>query len=93
MKYVKLERDGVAVWGVLEGELIRTLAKPPFGEVCYDGASLSLSAHTAGGCRLLAPCAATKIVCVGKNYYDHAVEMGEGTVSYTHLTLPTKHAV
>ena len=25
-----------------------------------------------------APCEATKIVCVGKNYYDHAVEMGEG---------------
>ena len=40
MKYVKLERDGAAVWGVLEGELIRTLAK-------YFPSSPSLSASWA----------------------------------------------
>lgn len=73
MNYVKLLRDGRAVWGVLQGELVRTLARPPFEELCYDGETLPLEA-----CRLLAPCEATKIVCVGKNYYDHAVEMGEG---------------
>ena len=48
-------------------------AHPPFEGICYDGESLPLEA-----CRLLAPCEATKIVCVGKNYYDHAMEMGEG---------------
>ncbi|OUQ59431.1 2-hydroxyhepta-2,4-diene-1,7-dioate isomerase [Flavonifractor sp. An112] len=73
MRYVKLLRDGKGVWGVLQGDLVRTLTKPPFEELCYDGASLPLEA-----CRLVAPCEATKIVCVGKNYYDHAVEMGEG---------------
>ena len=73
MRYVKLLRDGKGVWGVLQGDLVRTLTKPPFEEICYDGESLPLEA-----CRLLAPCEATKIVCVGKNYYDHAVEMGEG---------------
>lgn len=73
MKYVKLLRDGKGVWGVLQGDLVRTLTKPPFEELCYDGETLPLEA-----CRLLAPCEATKIVCVGKNYYDHAVEMGEG---------------
>ena len=73
MRYVKLLRDGKGVWGVLQGDLVRTLTKPPFEELCYDGAALPLEA-----CRLLAPCEATKIVCVGKNYYDHAVEMGEG---------------
>lgn len=73
MRYVKLLRDGKGVWGVLQGELVRTLTQPPFEEICYDGESLPLEA-----CRLLAPCEATKIVCVGKNYYDHAVEMGEG---------------
>ena len=36
----------------------------------YDGESLPLEA-----CRLLAPCEATKLVCVGKNYYDHIEEM------------------
>lgn len=73
MKYVKLLRDGKSVWGVLQGDLVRTLTKPPFEELCYDGETLPLEA-----CRLLAPCEATKIVCVGKNYYDHAMEMGEG---------------
>ena len=73
MRYVKLLRDGKGVWGVLQGDLVRTLTKPPFEEICYDGESLPLEA-----CRLLAPCEATKIVCVGKNYYDHAIEMGEG---------------
>ena len=73
MRYVKLLRDGKGVWGVLQGDLVRTLTKPPFEELCYDGESLPLEA-----CRLVAPCEATKIVCVGKNYYDHAVEMGEG---------------
>ncbi len=73
MNYVKLLRDGQAVWGVLQGDLVRTLTSPPFEELCYDGETLPLEA-----CRLLAPCEATKIVCVGKNYYDHALEMGEG---------------
>ena len=72
MRYVKLLRDGKGVWGVLQGDLVRTLTRPPFEEICYDGESLPLEA-----CRLLAPCEATKIVCVGKNYYDYAVEMGE----------------
>ena len=73
MRYVKLLRDGKGVWGVLHGDLVRTVTRPPFEEICYDGESLPLEA-----CRLVAPCEATKIVCVGKNYYDHAVEMGEG---------------
>ena len=73
MRYVKLLRDGKGVWGVLHGDMVRTLARPPFEGICYDGESLPLEA-----CRLLAPCEATKIVCVGKNYYDHAMEMGEG---------------
>ena len=73
MRYVKLLRDGKGVWGVLQGDLVRTLTRPPFEGICYDGESLPLEA-----CRLVAPCEATKIVCVGKNYYDHAMEMGEG---------------
>ena len=70
MKYVKILRDGKGVWGVLHGDLVRTLEAPPFEELRYDGESLPLEA-----CRLLAPCEATKLVCVGKNYYDHIEEM------------------
>ena len=70
MRYVKLLREGAPVWGVLEGETVRTLRTPPFEGLTYDGESLSLA-----DCTLLAPCEATKIVCVGKNYYDHIEEM------------------
>ena len=73
MKYVRILRNEKPVWGVLQGDTVRTLACPPYEGVCYDGESLPLSS-----CTLLAPCEPTKIVCVGKNYYDHAMEMGEG---------------
>ena len=66
MRFVKLLREGRGVWGVLHGDVVRTLTEPPFEGVRYDGESLPLS-----GCRLLAPCEATKIVCIGKNYSDH----------------------
>lgn len=70
MKYVKLERDGSAVWGVLQDNVVHTLTKPPFEELCYDGQSLPLAE-----CKLVAPCEATKIVCIGKNYWDHIEEL------------------
>ena len=48
-----------------------TLEGDPFGELVYDGDSFPLAQ-----CRLLAPCTPSKIVCVGKNYAEHALEMG-----------------
>lgn len=71
MKYVHISRPDGPCWGVVKGENVLTLSKPPFDGVDYDGGSLPLSQ-----CRLLAPCAPTKIVCVGKNYADHIREMG-----------------
>lgn len=75
MKYVRAERLGRVRWGVLDGDVIHTLKYPPYaGETeYYDGKTWKVE-----NCRLLAPCEPTKIVCVGKNYYDHAMEMGEG---------------
>lgn len=89
MKYVKLLRDGTPVWGVLKGEMVRTLAGDPFQGVCYDGETLPLEA-----CRLLAPCGEhPKLVCVGKNYYDHAMEMGEGVPDRPMLFMKGANAV
>lgn len=82
MKYLKLERNGAPCWGVLEAERVRTLSAPPFGGLHYDGGSLPLSE-----CRLLAPCEATKIVCVGKNYRDHALELGDAAPDHPILFL------
>jgi len=71
VKYVRLEGTNGPCWGVIKDDTVLTLKKAPYEELEYDGGSLPLSA-----CRLLAPCEPTKIVCVGKNYVDHAREMG-----------------
>lgn len=71
MKYVRISRSDSSCWGVVKGEDVFTLSKPPYDAVEYDGGSLLLRQ-----CRLLAPCVPTKIVCVGKNYAAHAHEMG-----------------
>ena len=71
MKYVRILRENVPVWGIVEGDAVRTLAEPPYEGLKFDGKSVPLA-----GCKLLAPCTPTKIVCVGKNYADHAREMG-----------------
>ena len=72
MKYVRIDRpEGGPCWGAVKGEEVLTLSKPPYDGVDYDGGKLPLSQ-----CKLLAPCSPTKIVCVGKNYAEHAKEMG-----------------
>ena len=71
MKYVRILRENAPVWGVVEGETVRTLTEAPFERVNYDGGSLPLKE-----CKLLAPCEPTKVVCVGKNYFDHIKELG-----------------
>jgi 2-keto-4-pentenoate hydratase/2-oxohepta-3-ene-1,7-dioic acid hydratase in catechol pathway len=66
--------DGVAFVSI-EGEgdeqTAREIAKHPFGTPTFTGRSWPLP-----DVRLLAPILATKIICIGKNYADHAVEMG-----------------
>lgn len=71
MKYVRFECSEGPRWGVVKGEEVLTLAEPPYEGLDYDGGRLPLSQ-----CKLLAPCEPTKIVCVGKNYAEHAKEMG-----------------
>lgn len=71
MKFVCFSQSNHCRWGVVKEENVLTLSKAPFEEVDYDGGSMPLRQ-----CKLLAPCLPTKIVCVGKNYADHAREMG-----------------
>lgn len=71
MNYVRIEGETGPKWGVLQEDKVYTLSDAPYEKLNYDGNFFPLSA-----CRLLAPCDPTKIVCVGKNYYDHAMEMG-----------------
>ena len=87
MRYVRIERQGRPCWGVVKGEEVLTLSKPPFDGVEYDGEKLPLSQ-----CKLLAPCVPTKIVCVGKNYSEHAREMGAEPPGFPVLFLKAQHA-
>src|SRR5262245_45044003 len=55
-------------WGALEADGIRELDTPWSGKAG--------PAHAIEKVQLLVPCAPTKIVCVGRNYRDHAKELG-----------------
>ncbi len=82
MKFVRFLKDQDPTWGHVQGESVFCLAAAPYESLSYTGESLPLR-----DCALLAPCEPTKIVCVGKNYYDHAVEMGDGIPDHPILFL------
>ena len=82
MKFVRFLKDQDPTWGHVQGESVFCLAAAPYESLSYAGESLPLR-----DCALLAPCEPTKIVCVGKNYYDHAVEMGDGIPDHPILFL------
>ncbi len=68
MQYIKYQHNGNVYWGQLEGGSVHILTGfmgAPTGE------RVSLSEVI-----LLAPCEASKIVCVGRNYAKHIKEMG-----------------
>jgi 2-keto-4-pentenoate hydratase/2-oxohepta-3-ene-1,7-dioic acid hydratase in catechol pathway len=60
VRYVRFHVDGANFGGTLDGD-----------QVVSDGVRRPLA-----GVTLLAPCRPTKIVCVGRNYAEHAGEMG-----------------
>jgi len=73
MRIVRFELLGRTGYGILEGEKIEVLWSTPYdgGLKNKVGEIMSLPAV-----RLLAPCEPTKIVALGLNYRDHAVEFG-----------------
>lgn len=73
MKFIRYARGRHTGWAAVEGELARPLEQPPWHGLTPCSDVLPMEELT-----LLAPAAPTKIVAVGKNYRDHAEEMGEG---------------
>ncbi|MEI6405411.1 MAG: fumarylacetoacetate hydrolase family protein [Actinomycetes bacterium] len=59
------------VFGVIDGNTIALLRGHPFGDLDPTGIALDLD-----DVKILAPVLPSKVVCVGKNYADHAKEMG-----------------
>ncbi len=72
MKLIRYRLNGVAKFGELEGEEIRPLV----GDLGRFETERGASPLRLGQVRLLAPVIPTKIVAVGRNYSEHAKEMG-----------------
>jgi 2-keto-4-pentenoate hydratase/2-oxohepta-3-ene-1,7-dioic acid hydratase in catechol pathway len=70
MKIIRFFDQDQTHYGILEGEVVRVLAAPPYAGLKQTGQSISLASV-----KLLAPCEPTKIIALGLNYRDHAQEM------------------
>ena len=71
MKYCRFLADGQPFYGRIEGNSI--VARASSFEDLANGVTVSLALEEA---ELLAPVEPSKILCVGRNYPDHAAEMG-----------------
>ncbi len=74
MQYIRYRTGDRVAWGRLEGETLVELTAAPWSEAPQTKRRLALDAELP----LLPPCEPSKIVCVGKNYYDHIRELHPG---------------
>ena len=70
MHYCRFEIESKILWGIIEGDKVAALTSPP-----WLGGQPAADRHSLNNVRLLAPATPTKIVCVGRNYRDHAAEL------------------
>ena len=72
MRIARFTKDGDLFFGVVEGDdTIATIAAHPFGEIQLTGERQPLA-----DVRLTAPILPSKVIAIGKNYAEHAREMG-----------------
>ncbi|HZG93896.1 MAG TPA: fumarylacetoacetate hydrolase family protein [Mycobacteriales bacterium] len=71
MRIARFSKDGDVAFAVVEGDELAVLDRHPFGAVTFTGERVPVA-----DVRLLAPMIPSKVVAIGKNYADHAREMG-----------------
>lgn len=78
MHIVRFIAQGKTKYGVIEGNTIKGLRGSPFARFRGTGDTFKFdgSSYILDGVKLLAPCAPSKIVCLGLNYRKHAEETG-----------------
>lgn len=69
MKLCRVQQGEEIFYAVLDGERLERLSGAPFGPLEPDGRQ-----YARKDVKLLAPVTPGKVVCVGKNYLDHAKE-------------------
>jgi 2-keto-4-pentenoate hydratase/2-oxohepta-3-ene-1,7-dioic acid hydratase in catechol pathway len=87
-RFVRCLVDGEPAYGVIEGEEVAVIEPHPFAAYRSTGRRLPVE-----GLRLLAPVIPSKIVAVGRNYVDHAAELGSEVPSEPLLFLKPSTAV
>jgi 2-keto-4-pentenoate hydratase/2-oxohepta-3-ene-1,7-dioic acid hydratase in catechol pathway len=71
MRIARFATDEGVSFGVVEENTVAAIAAHPFGELTFTG-----QRHPLADVRLLAPILPSKVIAIGKNYADHAREMG-----------------
>ncbi|WP_242885060.1 fumarylacetoacetate hydrolase family protein [Actinomadura litoris] len=71
MRIARFATDEGMSFGVVEENTVAAIAAHPFGDLTFTGQRLPLA-----DVRLLAPILPSKVIAIGKNYADHAREMG-----------------
>jgi 2-keto-4-pentenoate hydratase/2-oxohepta-3-ene-1,7-dioic acid hydratase in catechol pathway len=72
VRIARFTKDGDLCFGVVENDdTIATVAAHPFGEIQFTGERQPLA-----DVRLTAPILPSKVIAIGKNYAEHAREMG-----------------
>jgi 2-keto-4-pentenoate hydratase/2-oxohepta-3-ene-1,7-dioic acid hydratase in catechol pathway len=72
VRIARFTKDGDLFFGVVENDdTIATIAAHPFGEIQFTGERQPLA-----DVRLTAPILPSKVIAIGKNYAEHAREMG-----------------
>jgi len=71
VRIARVAYQGRIAFGVIEGDTVSELDGPPIGDIRFTGNRVPLA-----DCKLLAPVLPSKIVAVGRNYSEHAAELG-----------------
>lgn len=77
MRIARFVHDGDPAYGIVEGEAGQETVHEIAGDPFFLGVQKTGTTHQLEDVRLVAPIIPrSKIVCVGRNYRDHAFEMG-----------------
>jgi 2-keto-4-pentenoate hydratase/2-oxohepta-3-ene-1,7-dioic acid hydratase in catechol pathway len=71
MQFVRFAHDDGPRYGLVDGDEVAVIEPHPFTAHRATGARVPVA-----GLRLLAPVIPSKLVCVGRNFADHAAELG-----------------